>query len=223
VSLNSFAKFQPNFYDSLEGQWWGAWFLRAICCMFRGQGFGSNFHEDGEFMDDCIQGLNPVRANIVATNRSFLYKSRYSTCTQALNALAWTHVQSVRCTLVGHDVLIRRKVFIFTLFFFLVLIIDKVQRFVRNCRKKAVCTKWEVFIIRNVVKDVYYAKTKDNLKNLFWGRHVLFLMSWDHDVFGKTTGESKCESRRINLELRHPFFVRNNKGGYVEVKTLLVY
>jgi uncharacterized membrane protein len=26
------------------------------------------FHEDGEFMDDCIQGLNSVRANIVATN-----------------------------------------------------------------------------------------------------------------------------------------------------------
>lgn len=29
----------------------------------------------------------------------------------------------------------------------------------------------------------YYAKMKDNLKNLFCGRRVLFLMSWDHDFF----------------------------------------
>jgi len=129
--------FNQSFMTALEGLLRGAWFPRAICYMFRGQGFGSNFHEDCEFMDDCIQGLNPVRANIVATNRSSLYKSRYCTCTQAFNALAWTHVQSLRCTLVGHDVLIRRKVFIFTLFVYLVLIIDKVQRFVRNCRKKA--------------------------------------------------------------------------------------
>jgi hypothetical protein len=170
---------------ALERLWRGAWFPRAICYMFRGQGFGSNFHEDCEFMDDCIQGLNPVRANIVATNRSSLYKSRYCTCTQAFNALAWMHVQSLRCTLVGHDVLIRRKVFIFTLFLFLVLIIDKIKRFVRDCRKKAkactVCTKWEVFAVWNVVKDLYYAKMKGNLKNLFCGRQVLFLMSWDHD------------------------------------------
>ena len=129
--------FNQSFMTALEGLLRVAWFPRAICYMFRGQGFGSNFHEDCEFMDDCIQGLNPVRANIVATNRSSLYKSRYCTCTQAFNALAWTHVQSLRCTLVGHDVLIRRKVFIFTLFVYLVLIIDKVQRFVRNCRKKA--------------------------------------------------------------------------------------
>jgi hypothetical protein len=135
--------FNHSFMTAVAGQWsqdrWrGAWFPRAICYMFRGQGFGSNFHEDCEFMDDCIQGLNPVRANIVATNRSSLYKSRYRTYTQAFNTLAWTHVQSVRCTLVGYDVLIRQKVFIFTLFFFpLVLIIGKVQRFVRNCRKKA--------------------------------------------------------------------------------------
>lgn len=121
----------------LSRDWRGAWFPRAICYVFRGQGFGSNFHDDCEFMDDWIQGLNPVRANIVATNRCSVYKSRYCTCTQAFNALAWTHAQSVRCTLVGHDVLIRRKVFIFTLFFFLALIIDKVQRFVRNWRQKA--------------------------------------------------------------------------------------
>jgi hypothetical protein len=134
--------FNQSFMTAFEGQWRGAWFLRAICYMLWGQGFGSNFHEDCEFMDDCIQGLNPVRANIAATYRSSPYKSRYCTCTQALHAHAWTHVQSVRCTLVGHDVLIRRKVFIFTLFFFLVLIIDRAQRFVRNCRKKAAFTKW---------------------------------------------------------------------------------
>jgi len=41
------------------------------------------------------------------------------------------------------------------------------------------------------VKDLYYAKMKDNIKNLFCGRQVLLLMSWDHDVFGKTTGVSR--------------------------------
>jgi hypothetical protein len=105
--------------------------------MFRGQGVGLNFHEDCEFMDDCIQGLNPGRANIVARNRSSQYKSRYYTRTQALNAHASTHVQSVRCALVRHDVLIHENAFIFAIFFFLVLIIDTVQRFVRNCSKKA--------------------------------------------------------------------------------------
>jgi len=91
--LEQFSRsFNQSFMTTLEGLWRGAWFPRAICYMFReGAGVWVEFPRRLWIHGWLHSGFESGSCK----HRSSSYKSRYCTCTQAFNALAWTHVQSV--------------------------------------------------------------------------------------------------------------------------------